>query len=57
MDLKSAQQGQLSSYSWVDRKAGVAAIPIDRAMQLVVDEQNPAQDDMVPDTREAPHAP
>ena len=29
------QAKQLSSYGWVDEKAGVAHIPIDRAMQLI----------------------
>jgi hypothetical protein len=29
------QQQELNSYGWVDEKAGVARIPIERAMQLV----------------------
>lgn len=29
------QQQKLNSYGWVDEKAGVARIPIERAMQLV----------------------
>jgi hypothetical protein len=29
------QQQKLNSYAWVDEKAGVARIPIERAMQLV----------------------
>jgi hypothetical protein len=28
----------LSGYAWVDRDAGVARIPIDRAMDLVLEE-------------------
>ena len=32
------QEAKLSRYSWVDRDAGTVAIPIERAMQLVVDE-------------------
>lgn len=30
------QENQLNSYGWVDEKAGVAHIPIERAMDLVV---------------------
>ena len=30
------QENQLNSYGWVDEKAGVAHIPIDRAMELIV---------------------
>jgi hypothetical protein len=30
------QEGQLNSYGWVDEKAGVAHIPIERAMELTV---------------------
>ena len=30
------QENQLNSYGWVDEKAGVAHIPIDRAMDLMV---------------------
>lgn len=30
------QEQKLNSYGWVDEKAGVARIPIERAMQLVV---------------------
>jgi hypothetical protein len=34
--LVSQQLGQLHGYRWVDQKAGVVAIPIGRAMELVV---------------------
>lgn len=34
---QAAQQHQLNSYSWVDRSQGIARIPIERAMQLLVD--------------------
>jgi len=30
------QENQLNSYGWVDEKAGVARIPIERAMELTV---------------------
>jgi len=32
---RAAQRARLGSYGWVDRQAGVAHIPIDRAMELV----------------------
>ena len=32
------QLQQLSTYRWQDRRAGVVAIPIERAMELVVEE-------------------
>ncbi len=34
-DKAAAQRRLLSSYGWVDRKAGVVRIPVDRAMDLV----------------------
>jgi hypothetical protein len=35
-DFLMDQEGQLNSYGWVDEKAGVAHIPIERAMELTV---------------------
>jgi hypothetical protein len=35
-ELRAKQQKQLESYGWVDQKAGVVQLPIDRAMDLVV---------------------
>lgn len=35
-DFLMNQENQLNSYGWVDEKAGVAHIPIDRAMELTV---------------------
>jgi hypothetical protein len=37
-DLKEKQAKQGGSYGWVDRKTGVVQLPIDRAMQLIVQE-------------------
>jgi uncharacterized membrane protein YhfC len=34
------QQQQLSSYRWIDSAKGIAAIPIDRAMELTVWDYN-----------------
>ena len=36
---KETQTQQLDTYGWVDRKAGIIRIPIDRAMELIVEEQ------------------
>lgn len=38
----AAQQRRLNGYVWVNREAGIAQIPIDRAMRLLV-RQQPAQ--------------
>jgi hypothetical protein len=36
--LDADQLGTLSSYGWVDQQQGVARIPIERAMALIVDD-------------------
>ena len=36
--LITGQQELLNSYRWIDKSRGVAGIPIERAMRLVVDE-------------------
>lgn len=35
--LRQSEEETLTSYGWVDRKAGVVRIPIDRALDLVVE--------------------
>jgi len=35
--LRAAEDAQLNSYGWIDRDAGVARIPIHRAMQLILE--------------------
>ncbi|QEH39291.1 hypothetical protein OJF2_79060 (plasmid) [Aquisphaera giovannonii] len=35
LDVQAAQKEHLASYGWVDAKAGVAHIPIDRAMDVL----------------------
>jgi hypothetical protein len=35
--LRAAEDARLSSYGWIDRPAGVMRIPIDRAMQLLLE--------------------
>lgn len=37
--LIEAQRRELDSYGWVDRDSGLVRIPIERAMQLVAEEQ------------------
>ncbi len=39
----AAEQQKLTTYRWVDRQAGVAAIPIDQAMDLVAQQGLPAR--------------
>jgi len=34
-DFQSKEAKQLNSYGWIDRKAGIAHIPISRAMDLI----------------------
>jgi hypothetical protein len=36
INLQTQQQAKLASYAWVDAKKGTVAIPIDRAMTLVL---------------------
>ena len=40
-DLRRDEDATLSSYGWVDRKAGVVRIPIDRAIDLVAEKGIP----------------
>ena len=42
-DLRSAEDEVLSGYGWVDRKAGIARIPIGEAMKLTVERGLPAR--------------
>jgi hypothetical protein len=39
---RAARQERLRSYGWVDRRQGVVHLPIDRAMELVVEGARPA---------------
>jgi hypothetical protein len=40
--LQRQEESNLTSYGWVDRKAGVARIPIEEAMQIVAQRGLPA---------------
>ncbi len=35
--LRDGQEATLAGYGWVDRKAGVVRVPIERAMDLVAE--------------------
>lgn len=35
-ELRAKQAGQAATYAWVDQKAGVVQLPLDRAMELTV---------------------
>jgi hypothetical protein len=42
-DLQGREDQQLQSYGWVDKNTGIVRIPIDRAMQLVVERGLPTR--------------
>jgi len=42
--LRQAEDEKLSSYGWVDEEAGIARIPIDRAMDLLVQKGVPVRE-------------
>ena len=43
---REAEEAKLTAYGWVDRKSGIAQIPIERAMSLVArDEPNASSGD------------
>jgi hypothetical protein len=52
-DFLMDQEGQLNSYGWVDEKAGVARIPIERAMELTVQRGLPVYSQSGADARTA----
>lgn len=42
-DLRKKQAEQAASYGWVDQKKGIVQLPIDRAMELIVQENGGAK--------------
>jgi hypothetical protein len=53
-DVHTLRQGEaekLNSYGWVDKEGGVARIPIDRAMDLVLQRGLPVRPDAANETR------
>ncbi len=49
-ELRAREDSVLTSYGWVDRQAGIGRIPIDRAVELLLEKGLPA-----PPPAEAPH--
>lgn len=47
--VREAELDVLTTYGWVDRDEGVVRIPIDRAMELLVERGVPARDAEVPE--------
>lgn len=41
-ELRTAEDRELSTYGWVDQASGVARLPIERAIDLLVDQGLPA---------------
>lgn len=37
--LRAAEDAVLNSYGWVDREAGIVRVPIERAMELLVERE------------------
>jgi len=42
-DFRLQEEKKLNSYDWIDQKAGIARIPIDRAMQLLAQRRLPTR--------------
>src|SRR5438093_9284094 len=40
-ELRAAEESDLNSYGWVDRKSRIARVPIDRAIQLLLQQGLP----------------
>jgi hypothetical protein len=53
-DFRLKEEKQLNTYGWVDEKAGVAHIPIERAMELVAERGLPVRGQAVENTGKAP---
>lgn len=53
-ELSATENARLSSYAWVDRSRGVARIPIERAMALIVEHGVPGGEPLPPAPPPAP---
>jgi hypothetical protein len=42
-EMRAAEDAVLSSYAWIDRKAGIVRIPVDRAVELLAKRGLPAR--------------
>ncbi|MDH3745768.1 MAG: hypothetical protein OES47_11775 [Acidobacteriota bacterium] len=47
--FRTVEQEALTSYAWVDRTAGVAAVPIERAMEILAEKQQAAGESPQPE--------
>ena len=55
--LRAAQRARLEATGWVDKQNGFVAIPIERAMELLAADENPAAPIIVAEPPAAPAAP
>jgi hypothetical protein len=55
--FREGEREQLHGYGWVDEKAGIARIPINRAKELVLEKGLPVRPDPLDDPRLGTHAP
>jgi len=56
-NLRAAQRTVLNQAGWVDKKNGIVAIPIDKAMALLVTDPDPAAPIILPAPPETPSVP
>jgi hypothetical protein len=42
-EMRAAEQAAATSYAWIDRDKGIVQLPLDRAMQLTLQELNAAR--------------
>jgi hypothetical protein len=42
--IRRREERELQSYGWIDRDRGVVRIPIERAMQLLLERRNPPRE-------------
>ena len=47
-DFRAAEDAELSRWAWVDREKGVARVPVDRAVEIVLERGLPAPPPMPP---------
>jgi hypothetical protein len=52
--LRAAQLTRLHASGWVDKKNGFVAIPIEKAMQLLIADPDPAAPIVIPETATKP---
>jgi hypothetical protein len=56
-DIRLREEDTLSTYGWVDQKSGTVRIPIDRAMDLLVERGLPVRSQSVAAAQNAPAQP